>query len=81
MSAETKSALDDAIAAHFQDVMQGTIVTGYLLQISGESIEDLNANQWSALREVSDGQTFLTTLGLSSYVSNSLAAQMMESEA
>lgn len=80
MSAETKTALDNAVSAHFQDVMQGAIVTGYLLQIAGESIEDLDANQWSALREVADNQPFLTTLGLSAYTVRSLEAQMMESE-
>jgi hypothetical protein len=81
VSAETKAALDHAISAHFGDVMDGAIVTGYLLQMSGESIADMDANQWSALREVADEQQFLTTLGLSTFVVRSLESQMMENEA
>ena len=78
MSSETKTALDTAIAAHFADVCGGAIVHGYLLQIHGDSLEDMAANQWSALRETSDGQSFITTLGLIHYAKRSTEVAMSE---
>lgn len=81
MSAETKAALDTAIANHFADVMDGAMVAGYVMQIAGESLEDMDLNQWSTLREASDEQAFLTTLGLATYLARSLDRLMMESEA
>lgn len=73
---DTKQALDDAIADHFATVCQGAIVTGYVLQIAGESMEDMDLNQWAALRETADGQSFVTTLGLVTYAKRSLEVSM-----
>jgi hypothetical protein len=80
MSAETKAALDAAISNHFAEVMQGAMVSGYVMQIAGESLEDMDANQWSTLREASDEQPFLTTLGLCTYLARSLDAILTENE-
>lgn len=77
MSAETKAALDNAIAAHFADVMDGALVNGYLLQIAGESVEDVDNGEFSALRETSDTQSPMTTLGLVEYARAALRAEVV----
>lgn len=78
MSDATKDALDEAIAAHFADEMGGAIVQGYLLQIAGDSLEDMERNLWSAFRATPDGQAFITTLGLAHYSVRSLEILMTE---
>lgn len=77
MSADTKAAMDDAIAAHFADECGGALVNAYVIQISGESMDDLDANQWSSLREAADGQAVVTTLGLLSFAKLSLEHNML----
>jgi hypothetical protein len=75
---DTKQALDDAISDHFATVCGGAIVNGYVLQIAGESMEDMDLNQWAALRETADGQSFVMTLGLVAYATRSLEVSMSE---
>lgn len=78
MSDATKAAMDTAIAVHFADVMEGALVGSYVLQIAGESMADLDKDQWSALRCTTDGQPFLTTLGLLAYAKRSMDLTMTE---
>lgn len=77
MSDATKAALDDAIAAHFADVCDGALVNGYVLQISGETVADLDQNRWTALREYSDTQSPMTSLGLIEYARAAHRAEMI----
>lgn len=75
---DTKQDLDNAIAAHFAASCDGAIVNGYVLQIAGESVEDMDRDQWTALRETADNQSFITTFGLLSYAKRSLEVAMTE---
>jgi hypothetical protein len=65
MSAETKAALDDAIAAHFADENDGAILTGYVLQAKGQGFtrED-DDEQVRLMRSIAEQQDYITTLGL-----------------
>ena len=69
MSDLTKDNLDAAIAAHFADAWEdASIVTGYILQISGVTNTDIdNGAQHSYYRETQDGQPAHVTLGLMDY--------------
>jgi hypothetical protein len=68
VSTDTKAALDSAIQAHFGDVTEGGLVTGYVLQVKGKTTEDLGqGDQTSYLREVPAGQDSDNTLGLFDY--------------
>jgi hypothetical protein len=68
VSDATKAALDEAIQAHFADVTEGGLVTGYVLQAKGKTSEDLEGgDQTSYLREVPVGQDADSTLGLLDY--------------
>jgi len=68
MSAETKDALDEAIAAHFGTEWDGAILTGYILQMSGVTSEDIESGeQHSYFRETANGQAAHVTLGLLDY--------------
>ncbi len=65
MSAETKAALDDAIAAHFADEHDGAILTGYVLQAQGKGFTDEDDDDKTRyLRATADGQSFTILLGL-----------------
>lgn len=68
MSDQTKAALDQAIAAHFGDSWEGAIVTGYVLQMCGLTMDDIeNGQQTSYFREVAENQPSHVTLGLLDY--------------
>ena len=77
MSDLTKDNLDAAIAAHFQDAWnEATIVTGYVLQVSGMTSTDMdNGAQHSYHRETADGQPAHVTMGLIDYAHTSFRAQ------
>jgi hypothetical protein len=66
VSAETKAALDAAIAAHVADESEqpGTIVTGYALIASHATTEDFDAERTGYLAEYADRQPFHVGLGL-----------------
>jgi hypothetical protein len=68
MSAETKAALDEAITAHFTDEQGGAILTGYVLQAKGQGFTDEDNERTAMLREIPDGQDYITTLGLIDWV-------------
>lgn len=62
MSAETKAALDDAIAAHVADEMDAAL-TGYVLHASSIQL-DGERGRTCYLAEYADSQPFHVTLGL-----------------
>lgn len=64
MSAETKAALDQAVAAHFADEQDGSILTGYVLQAKGQGFTDEDSDRTRMLRAIAEGQDYITTLGL-----------------
>jgi hypothetical protein len=65
MSDSTKAALDEAIAAHFADVQDGALVTGYVLQVQGKGFTDVDDDHKTRmLREIAEGQGIITSLGL-----------------
>ncbi|MBF4602820.1 hypothetical protein [Curtobacterium sp. VKM Ac-2884] len=64
MSAETKAALDQAVAAHFADEQDGAILTGYVLQAKGQGFTDGDNDRTRLLRAIAEGQDYITTLGL-----------------
>lgn len=68
MSADTKAALDVAIAAHFTEITDGGFLTGYVLQVKGKTSDDLaDGGQTSYVREVAESQDADVTLGLLDY--------------
>lgn len=67
MSAETKTALDEAIQAHVADEMDGTLVTNYVLQTRGTAMSGDHEGSQSYFRALSDRQPLDTTLGLLRY--------------
>ncbi|SIN72722.1 hypothetical protein [Agromyces cerinus] len=78
MSLETKTALDAAIDAHFADETDGALVSGYILQLFGSSFDDLDQGQVSVLREVAEGQNFITSLGIADYISQTIRHTVTE---
>jgi hypothetical protein len=64
VSAETKAALDHAVAVHFADEQDGAILTGYVLQAKGQGFSAEDSNRTRMLRAIADGQDYITTLGL-----------------
>lgn len=79
MSDRTKTALDEAIAAHFADENDRAIVTGYVLQVQGQGFTDASdGDQVRLARMVAEGQTFITTLGLTDWMRIHLQAQAFD---
>lgn len=64
MSEGTKTALDNAIAAHIADLHDG-LVTGYIMQISYFSTATEDHGTSGYYVEVADNQAFHVGLGLS----------------
>lgn len=64
MSAETKAALDAAIAAHVADETPGSVVTGYALIASNATVEDFDEEVTRYYCEYADQQPFHVGLGL-----------------
>ena len=66
MSAETKRALDEAIAAHVEDEGEapGSVITGYALIVSHATVEDFDEEITRYLTEYADRQPFHVNLGL-----------------
>lgn len=65
MSDATKADLDNAIAAHVSDTVDGGIVTGYVMQISYFSTSTEDHGTTGYYVEVADNQSFHIGLGLS----------------
>ncbi len=80
MSEATKQAMDAAIAAHYADECDGALINGYLLQITGGSIDDYDEDRVQLLREVAHGQTFITTMGLVEYARTTVRDSLYGSE-
>lgn len=80
MSDQTKQAMDEAIAAHYADEMNDAIVSAYVLQVVGGSIEDYDHGQQSYFRCIQEGQAFLSTLGLAHYLHTNLTAAAASSD-
>ena len=65
MSAQTKAALDEALAAHLADEVDGGgIVTGYVLLASSANSEQLKNKLTAYLFEAAELQPFHVGLGL-----------------
>lgn len=64
MSTETKNALDNAIAAHFEDEHDGAIISQYVIQMAGGSLEDYDEKRTAYLRETADSQPLHASIGL-----------------
>lgn len=66
VSAETKQAMDAAIAAHVADEgeAEGTVVTGYVLIASHSTADDFDEEITRYLTEYADQQPFHVGLGL-----------------
>lgn len=67
MSAETKRQLEEKIAAHFADEHEGAMLTGYMLQAFGSTVEDIDDASTRLLTEVPETQNIVTTMGLAAY--------------
>ena len=64
MSAETKAALDAAIAAHVADETPESLVTGYALIVSNATVEDFDQERTRYFCEYAEQQPFHVALGL-----------------
>jgi len=66
VSAETKAALDAAIAAHVADetAQPTTVVTGYVLIVSHGTAEDFDNEITQYFAEYADRQPYHTALGI-----------------
>ena len=66
MSAETKTALDEALAAHINSEHDdgATIITGYALMASCVTADDLDNEQTRYFREYSENQPAHVASGL-----------------
>lgn len=78
MSAESKQFMDAAIEAHFASESEGALVSGYVLQIFGSSIDDLEEHGTRTLREVAEGQNFITSMGIGAYMQTTLKGSLFE---
>lgn len=68
MSADTLKALEDALAAHFSDEMDGGMMSGFICQMQGVSLDPEQQGVSSLYRVVPVGQSITTTLGLIEYI-------------
>jgi hypothetical protein len=64
MSAETRAAMQDAIAAHMADENDGAVMTGYVLQTEGQHIQGEFVGYTSYMGAVPEHQSHATSLGL-----------------
>ena len=72
MSAITKSALDDALAAHIADESHGALVTGYALYASTQTLEHFDREATGYFAEYAQGQAHHVAIGLVSMHSQRL---------
>jgi hypothetical protein len=66
MSAQTRSAVEEAIAAHISDENGGALLTGFILVATGVSPEDQTGTRYSTLEP--DTQPVHVSLGLVEYL-------------
>jgi hypothetical protein len=67
MSADTKAALDAALAAHIADETEGNILTGYVCQTQFTSMELIDEQMTGYQRIIAEDQNLTTTIGLMHY--------------
>lgn len=67
MSKKTEAALEEAIAAHLADEMDGAYLTSYMLVAKGKTTEDMDRNTTKYLVVTPDGAEYDTALGLAHY--------------
>jgi hypothetical protein len=79
VSDQTQQALRDAIAAHFNDECDGALISGFVLQIVGGSLEDYDHRQSQFLREIAEGQDYVKSLGILRYATLAQEAAMFDS--
>ena len=80
MSAETKAALDKALAAHVADECDEGMLTSYLCQVEFTSMALLDDESTGYVRMVAEGQTLTTTLGLAHYAMRTLDGNLTREE-
>lgn len=56
--------MEAAIAAHFASECENAILSGFVLQCAGQSLERLEAQQTTMLWDTMDGQPVYVSLGL-----------------
>lgn len=64
MSVETKAALDQAIAMHVADELEGAVTTGYALIASAATADDFDNERTQYLSEFADHQPLHVAMGL-----------------
>lgn len=68
MSESTKRDMEDAIQAHFASECSDALLSGYVIQMHGSNVEDIEDAGVRTLREVPDTQNIVTTMGLIAYM-------------
>jgi hypothetical protein len=81
MSDETKQVLEAAIEAHFANECDGAMVGGYMLQVFGSTVDDINDAGIRMLGEVPDTQNIVTTMGLADYARQNFSNRVFSWEA
>jgi len=79
MSAETKQAVDDAIAAHIADEGDGHFLSGYALIAAGQRI-DSEGGRTLYYKEFSTDLPFHEAVGLTSYLALAVEHDMFQSD-
>lgn len=69
MSAETRAALEAALAAHIADRCDGAIVTDWALIAANSSLDDLGTGRTSYFVEANENQPVHVMTGLFRYAS------------
>ena len=67
MSAETKAALESAIAAHIADATDGNILTDWGMVTASTTMEDIGSGATVYRFDCNDGQPAHVSYGLMSY--------------
>lgn len=80
VSAETKAALDTALAAHVADELDDAIIIAYVCQAAAMTGDDFDAEQTQYLRMVAEGQSAHVTLGILDYAHSRYRAAMIEDD-
>ncbi|GAA3730167.1 hypothetical protein GCM10022239_03460 [Leifsonia bigeumensis] len=76
MSAATKAALDDAIAAHVADELDGALLTNYVGVAAAVKPED--SDQMTYYLRVAAEQPIHVSIGLTEYLANRLALSVAD---
>ena len=81
MSAETKAALDAALAAHMADeVGEATMLTGYVIHASHVSAASIDSGSTMYFAEYAERQPFHVCLGLAVQLTSRLKTELVEGD-